>query len=66
MDLFEIFRVDVIYFENIYLVSLKKSRPVAKYGRFSSFKKRFCPWMFSETVKDGDLIFRDNVFLALD
>ena len=41
MDLLEIFRVDVIYFGvYIFVVSLKKSLSVAKYGRFPSFKKK--------------------------
>ena len=52
-DFLEIFRKDAL---NQYLGKffsfVKNSLPVGKYGRFSVFKKSFCPNVFSETVKD--------------
>ena len=52
-DFLEIFRKDSLhqYLEKLFSF-VKNSLPVGKYGRFSVFKKSFCPSVFSETVKD--------------
>ena len=46
-----------MFFEN--------SLPVGKYGRFSLFKKSFCPAVFSKTVKDRVMKFSGMIDLSI-
>ena len=65
MDFLEIFRVDVLWNDanSFFLKIFRFSLPFAKFGRFSFFLKRFCPQMFSKTVKDRDLKFSEIIHL---
>jgi hypothetical protein len=50
-DFLEIFRKDAVHqFLGKFFSFVENSLPVGKYGRFSFFKKCFCPAVFSQTV----------------
>ena len=65
-DFLEIFRNDALHqYLGKFFQFVKNSLPVGKYGRFSVFKKSFCPDVFSETVKDRVTKFSGMVDLSI-
>ena len=66
VDFLEIFRNDALHqYLGKFFQFVKNSLPVGKYGRFSVFKKSFCPDVFSETVKDRVTKFSGMVDLSI-
>ena len=66
IDFDEIFRGDVLSYElNSVFLFFEISLPVGKYGRFSVFKKSFCPAVFSKTVKDRVMKFSGMIDLSI-
>ena len=64
-DFFETFRKDAVKQEiNSAFLFFENSLPVGKYGRFSVFKKSFCPSVFSKTVKDKVMKFSGMIDLS--
>ena len=65
-DFLEIFRKDALHlYLGRFFEFVKNSLPVGKYGRFSVFKKSFCPDVFSETVKERVTKFSRMVDLSI-
>jgi hypothetical protein len=65
-DFLEIFWKDAVHQylgKNFSIV--ENSLPVGKYGRFSFFKKSFCPAIFSQTVKDRVMKFSGMIDLPI-
>ena len=65
-DFLEIFRKDALHlYLGKFFEFVKNSLPVGKYGRFSLFKKSFCPAVFSKTVKDRVMKFSGMIDLSI-
>ena len=65
-DLLETFRKDALYrYLGMFFSFVENSLPVGKYGRFSVFKKSFCPAVFSKTVKDRVVKFSGMTDLSI-
>ena len=65
-DLLETFRKDALYqYLGRFFSFVENSLPVGKYGRFSVFKKSFCPAVFSKTVKDRVVKFSGMTDLSI-
>ena len=65
-DFLEIFRKDAVHqYLGKFFSFVENSLPVGKYGRFSFFKKCFCPAVFSQTVKNRVMKFWGMIDLPI-